>query len=159
MNIQVIAVGKVKEKYISDGLNEFLKRLSPYAGVEIKEVPDEKAPEGISPKEEEQIKTREGERILRHIKQGQVVVVLDISGRMLSSEELADRIARWGVEGKSDLVFIIGGSLGLSGAVLERADLRLSFGKMTFPHQLMRLILLEQLYRAFKINRGEPYHK
>lgn len=159
MNIRIIAVGKVKEKYISDGMAEFLKRLKPFAGVEITEVNDEKAPEGLSAKEEEQVLAREGERILRLIRQGQVVVVLAIDGKQLSSRQLADKIAAFGLEGKSDQVFVIGGSLGLHSSVMDRADLALSFGKMTFPHQMMRLILLEQVYRAFKIIRGEPYHK
>lgn len=159
MNITIIAVGRIREKYITDGINEFLKRLKPLAGVEIKEVPDEKAPEGLSAKEEEQIRGREGERILRMLRDGQVVTALAIKGTELSSEELARTIDEWGIRGRSDLAFVIGGSLGLAESVLARADLVLSFGKMTFPHQLMRLILLEQVYRAFKINRGEPYHK
>ncbi len=159
MNIRLIAVGKVREKYIADGIGEFLKRLKPIAGVGIQEVPDEKAPEGLSPGAIEQIVAREGERILRLLKPGQVVVVLAIEGNQLTSGQLADTIARLGLEGKSDLVFVIGGSLGLHKSVIERADVVLSFGKMTFPHQLMRLLLLEQVYRAFKINRGEPYHK
>ncbi|WP_418791187.1 23S rRNA (pseudouridine(1915)-N(3))-methyltransferase RlmH [Phosphitispora sp. TUW77] len=159
MNIEIIAVGKVKENYISEGLKEFLKRMKPFAVVEIKEVPDERAPEGLSDREAEQVKAREGERLLRLIKPGQVVIVLDSKGRNISSEELAEEISRWGLRGKSDLLFIIGGSLGLHCDVINRAEMVLSFGKMTFPHQLMRLLLLEQIYRAFKINRGEPYHK
>jgi len=159
MNINVLSIGKIKEPFISLGIKEFLKRLKPYAGISVIEVPDEKAPESLSQKEEEQVKAREGERILCHIKPGQVIIALDIAGKMVTSEELAKKIAQWGLEGKSDLVFIIGGSLGLSRQVLDRADICLSFGKMTFPHQLMRLILLEQIYRAFKIIRGEPYHK
>lgn len=159
MNIRVIAVGKVKDNYINSGIDEFLKRLRPYAGIRIEEVTDEKAPEGLSPKEEEIIRAREGEKILRLIKDGQVVVVLAIEGKAYSSAELAAAIAAWGLQGKSDLAFVIGGSLGLHKSILERADALLSFGKMTFPHQLMRLILLEQIYRVFKINRGEPYHK
>ncbi len=159
MNIQIITVGKVKEKYISAGLDEFLKRLKPLAAIQISEVPDEKAPVGLSAKKEEQIKAREGERILRLVRPGQVVVALATEGTMLSSEELAGLIAGWGLAGKSDIAFVIGGSLGLARDVLERADFTLSFGRMTYPHQLMRLILLEQVYRACKINRGEPYHK
>ena len=159
MNIAIIAVGKIKEKYITEGINEFLKRLKPLAGVEIKEVQNEKAPEGLSPKEKEQIRGREGERILRMLRDGQVTVALAIKSTELSSEELAQTIDAWGIRGKSDLAFVIGGSLGLAQSVLDRADLVLSFGKMTFPHQLIRLILVEQVYRAFKINRGEPYHK
>ena len=159
MNIQILAIGKVKEKYISDGLQEYLKRMRPYASIEVREVPDDKAPEGLSAMEAEQVKAREGERILRLLKPGQVVIALDSRGRMVSSEQLAEEISGWGLAGKSDLAFIIGGSLGLHSEVINRADLVLSFGKMTFPHQMMRLILLEQIYRAFKINRGEPYHK
>ncbi|MHB9093968.1 MAG: 23S rRNA (pseudouridine(1915)-N(3))-methyltransferase RlmH [Eubacteriales bacterium] len=159
MNIRFIAVGKVREKYIADGIGEFLKRLKPFADVGIQEVPDEKAPEGLSPGAIEQITAREGERILQQIKNNQTVVALAIEGKPLSSEQLAGMIAGWGLEGKSDLAFVIGGSLGLHKTVLDRADTVISFGKMTFPHQLMRLMLLEQIYRAFKINRGEPYHK
>ncbi|PKM82143.1 MAG: 23S rRNA (pseudouridine(1915)-N(3))-methyltransferase RlmH [Firmicutes bacterium HGW-Firmicutes-14] len=159
MNITIIAVGKIKERYISDGIGEFLKRLRPYADVEIKEAADEKAPENLSPKEEDQVRGREADRIIRFIKPGQVVIALDIEGAAVSSEQLAGMVREWGLAGKSDLCFIIGGSLGLHRSVTDRADLRLSFGRMTFPHQLMRLILLEQIYRAFKINRGEPYHK
>lgn len=159
MNIQVIAVGRVREKYITEGIGEYVKRLRPMAAVEVKEVADEKAPENLSAREMEQVKLREAERILRHVKDGQVVVALVIEGALLSSAELASAIAEWGLAGKSDLAFVIGGSLGLHQSVLDRADFKLSFGKMTFPHQLMRLILVEQIYRAFKINRGEPYHK
>lgn len=159
MNIQIIAVGKIKEKYFSDGINEYLKRLKPMANVEIKEIPDEKAPESLSEKEEEHVKLKEGEKILSQIRPGKLVIALAINGKDLSSEQLADIMAKSGLEGKSDLVFVIGGSLGLHNKVLERADVLLSFGKKTYPHQLMRLILVEQIYRAFKINRGEPYHK
>lgn len=159
MNIQVVTVGKIKEGYISDGINEYLKRLKPYTNIEIKEVPDEKAPETLSPKEEEQVKRREGEKILAQIKPGRTVVALAIEGRNLSSEQLAGMLAEYALSGKSDLTFVVGGSLGLHSSVIERADFLLSFGKMTFPHQLMRLILAEQIYRAFRINRGEPYHK
>lgn len=159
MNISIVAVGKIRGKYIIEGIQDFLKRLRPYAAVQITEVQDEKAPEGLSAKEEELVLFREGERILRHLKDGQLVVALAIEGKMLSSGQLADAIADWGLAGKSDVAFVIGGSLGLHKTVLDRADLLLSFGKMTFPHQMMRLILVEQVYRAFKINRGEPYHK
>jgi len=159
MNIQIIAVGKVREKFISEGMREFLKRMRPFSCVEVKEVSDDKAPEGLSAREAEQVKAREGERILKLLKPGQVIIALDSRGTMISSEQLAEEISGWGLAGKSDLVFIIGGSLGLHSEVIARADLVLSFGKMTFPHQLMRLILMEQIYRAFKINRGEPYHK
>ncbi len=159
MNIQIIAVGKVREKFITEGMREFLKRMRPFACVEVKEVSDDKAPEGLSARETEQVKSREGERILKLLKPGQIIIALDSRGTMISSEQLAEEISGWGLAGKSDLAFIIGGSLGLHSEVIARADLVLSFGKMTFPHQLMRLILMEQIYRAFKINRGEPYHK
>ena len=159
MNITVVAVGKIKEKYFSDGVKEYEKRLSRYGKVEILEVADEKTPDGASPAEEERIREKEGERILARLRDDAYTVALAIDGRMLSSEELADFIGRKGVEGTSRLQFIIGGSLGLSGAVLRRADCRLSFSKMTFPHQLMRVILLEQIYRGFRILNHEPYHK
>ncbi|MDT3700909.1 MAG: 23S rRNA (pseudouridine(1915)-N(3))-methyltransferase RlmH [Thermincola sp.] len=159
MNINIIAVGKIKERYLEEGIREYSKRLRPYAAVSISEVADEKTTEGASIKEQELVKAAEAERILRHVKPGQVVVVLAIEGQMLDSPELAQAIASWGLAGKSEVAFVIGGSLGLHKSVMERADLRLSFGKLTYPHQLMRLILTEQIYRAFKINRGEPYHK
>ncbi len=159
MNITVVAVGKIKEKYFSDGVKEYEKRLSRYGKVEILEVADEKTPDGASPAEEDRIREKEGERILARLRDDAYTVALAIDGRMLSSEELADFIGRKGVEGISRLQFIIGGSLGLSGAVLRRADYRLSFSKMTFPHQLMRVILLEQIYRGFRILNHEPYHK
>lgn len=159
MNINIIAVGKIKERYLEEGIREYLKRLRPYATVSISEVPDEKTTEGASLREQDQVKAAEAERILRLVKPGQVVVVLAIEGQMLDSRELAQAIASWGLAGKSEVAFVIGGSLGLHKSVMERADLRLSFGKLTYPHQLMRLILAEQIYRAFKINRGEPYHK
>jgi 23S rRNA (pseudouridine1915-N3)-methyltransferase len=159
VNINIIAVGKIKERYLEEGIREYSKRLRPYAAVSISEVADEKTTEGASIKEQELVKAAEAERILRHVKPGQVVVVLAIEGQMLDSPELAQAIASWGLAGKSEVAFVIGGSLGLHKSVMERADLRLSFGKLTYPHQLMRLILTEQIYRAFKINRGEPYHK
>lgn len=159
MHIKIIAVGKIKETYLAGGIGEYLKRLGPYARVEIVEVPDEKAPENASAAEEEIIRAREAEKIKRHLKPEALTVALAIPGRMLSSEGLADRLAGWALDGKSDIAFVIGGSLGLHSSVLEDADLLLSFGPMTFPHQLMRLMLVEQIYRAFKINRGEPYHK
>lgn len=159
MNIQIITVGKIKEKYFADGINEYLKRLKPMANIEMKEVADEKAPEKLSSKEEDQVKLREGERILALIKPGKTVIALAIEGKDLTSVQLAEALERLALEGKSDLVFVIGGSLGLHSTVVDRSDMLLSFGKKTYPHQLMRLILVEQVYRAFKINRGEPYHK
>lgn len=159
MNISIIAVGKLKEKYLKSGIDEYLKRLTSYAKVEIIEIPDEKAPEELSHSEMEQVKQKEGERLLSKLSQDTYVIALAIDGKMKSSEELAQSIDKLAVYGKSKIAFIIGGSLGLSNEVLQRADEKLSFSKMTFPHQLMRLILLEQIYRAFRINRNEPYHK
>ncbi|MCX7694233.1 MAG: 23S rRNA (pseudouridine(1915)-N(3))-methyltransferase RlmH [Caloramator sp.] len=159
MNITIISVGKLKEKYLKEGINEYLKRLSKYAKIDIVEVPDEKAPENLSKKEEDMVKEREGQGILKYIKDNMYVVVLDIKGKQLSSEELADFLSQRALLGESNIAFVIGGSLGLSQSVLNRANYKLSFSKMTFPHQLMRLILLEQIYRGFRIINGEPYHK
>ncbi|WP_041847868.1 23S rRNA (pseudouridine(1915)-N(3))-methyltransferase RlmH [Caldibacillus thermoamylovorans] len=159
MKISIITVGKLKEKYLKQGIDEYLKRLSAYAKVEIIEVADEKAPEHLSEAEMEEVKRKEGERILSHLSEDTYIITLEISGRMLSSEQLAAKIDELSTYGKSKLAFIIGGSLGLSKEVQKQSDLALSFSKMTFPHQLMRLILLEQIYRAYRINRGEPYHK
>jgi len=159
MNIRIISVGKIKEKYIKDGINEYKKRLSRYCFVEIIEVPDEKAPETLSLKEEGAVKDKEGEGILKHIKDSDYVVALDLRGKMLTSPELSSFISEKMISGTSTIDFIIGGSLGLSKRALKRADFSLCFSRMTFPHQLMRMILLEQIYRSFKIMRGEPYHK
>ncbi|GAV25189.1 23S rRNA (pseudouridine(1915)-N(3))-methyltransferase RlmH [Carboxydothermus islandicus] len=159
MEITIVAVGRIKEKYLKEGIAEYLKRLSPYARLAVIEVDDENAPENLSPTEAEKVVKKEGERILAKITPSSFVIALDLKGKNLSSEELADLIAEKQLGGQSKMTFIIGGSLGLSQEVLERADFKLSFGRMTYPHQLMRLILLEQIYRAFKIIRGEPYHK
>ena len=159
MKITLITVGKIKEKYFTDAIAEYAKRLSRYCKLEIVEVPDEKTPDGASESLENQIKEKEGERILSKISEGAYVVALAIEGKQLSSEELADKMEKWNVNGISHLVFIIGGSLGLTPKVLNRADFKLSFSKMTFPHQLMRLVLLEQIYRSFRIRNNEPYHK
>lgn len=159
MNISIITVGKLKEKYLKQGIDEYTKRLSSYSKIEIIEVPDEKAPEILSQAEMEQVKQKEGERILSKVAQDAHVIALAIEGKQKSSEELADTLDKLATYGKSKVAFIIGGSLGLSNDVLKRADEKLSFSKMTFPHQLMRLVLVEQVYRAFRINRGEPYHK
>lgn len=159
MNIKIISVGKLKEKYLVQGINEYVKRLGAYAKIELVEVPDEKAPENLSPAEMLQIKEKEAERILAKIKEQEYVFALAIDGKNPSSEELAKQIDQLGIQGKSQLVFVIGGSLGLSESVLKRSNTKISFGKMTYPHQLMRLILVEQIYRAYRINRGEPYHK
>ncbi|MCI8664218.1 MAG: 23S rRNA (pseudouridine(1915)-N(3))-methyltransferase RlmH [Hungatella sp.] len=159
MRITLVAVGKIKERFFEDAIREYEKRLSRYCKLEIVQVADEKTPEGAGEALENQIKEREGERILGHIRDGAYVIALAIEGRMLDSEELAERIGRLGVEGVSQIVFVIGGSLGLSGRVMERADFALSFSKMTFPHQLMRVILLEQVYRSYRILNHQPYHK
>ncbi len=159
MNISIFSVGKLKEKYLKQGIDEYLKRLGSYAKVEVIEVADEKAPENLSEVEMEQVKDKEGERILAKISDDTYVIILAIQGKMLSSEELAREIDQLATYGKSKIAFVIGGSLGLSKAVEKRADYALSFSKMTFPHQLMRLVLVEQIYRAFRINRGQPYHK
>ncbi|MFZ5353966.1 MAG: 23S rRNA (pseudouridine(1915)-N(3))-methyltransferase RlmH [Bacillota bacterium] len=158
MNIAVIAVGKLKEKYIREAVAEYAARLSKYCRLDIVEVPDEKAPENLSAAQELIIKEKEGQAVLRHIKEDTYVIALAIQGKLLSSEKLADLINDLGIRGRSSIAFIIGGSLGLSDEVLKRADYQLSFSPMTFPHQLMRVILLEQVYRGFRIIRGEPYH-
>ncbi len=159
MRITLLTVGKIKEKYWKDAIDEYVKRLSRYAKVEIVEVADEKTPDGASEAEEEQIRRIEGARLIEKIPQGSYVVTLEILGKMLDSVQLSETISDWMVKGESHLCFIIGGSLGLSKEVSARASYKLSFSKMTFPHQMMRVILLEQLYRAFRIQKGEPYHK
>lgn len=159
MQIELIAVGKLKEKYLVAGIAEYSKRMRPYAKWNIREVADEKAPETMSEVEMEQVKNKEGERLLSLIRPDAYVIALDRLGEMWTSEQLSSRIEQQVTYGKSHIIFVIGGSLGLSDTVLKRANARLSFGKITYPHQLMRLILVEQVYRAFKIMRGEPYHK
>jgi len=159
MRITVISVGKIKEKFFTDAMNEYAKRLTKYCTLTQIEVADEKAPETLSDKEMEQIKDKEGERILAKIKDSQYVISLEIAGKQLTSENLSEKLASLGLEGSSDVVFIIGGSLGLSDLVIKRSNFALSFSKMTFPHQLMKVVLLEQIYRAFRIMKGEPYHK
>ncbi|CEQ28807.1 23S rRNA (pseudouridine(1915)-N(3))-methyltransferase RlmH [Paraclostridium sordellii] len=159
MNITIISVGKLKEKYLKLGIEEFSKRLSKYCKLDIIELDDEKCPENLSDKDMEIVKNKEGQKILLKIKNNSYVIALAIDGKNLSSEELADTISRLAVRGISHITFIIGGSLGLADEVLKRADYKLSFSKMTFPHQLMKLILLEQVYRSFRINNNEPYHK
>ncbi|MFP5116267.1 23S rRNA (pseudouridine(1915)-N(3))-methyltransferase RlmH [Bacillaceae bacterium C204] len=159
MNISIITVGKLKEKYLKQGIDEYLKRLTAYAKVDVIEVADEKAPEILSELEMVQVKQKEGERILAKISQDTYVIALAIQGKLESSEELADSLDKLATYGKSKIAFVIGGSLGLSEEVIKRSNEQLSFSRMTFPHQLMRLILVEQVYRAFRINRGEPYHK
>lgn len=159
MKITCITVGKIKEKYFTMAIGEYAKRLSRYCKLEIIELPDEKTPDNASALMEEQIKQKEGERIQKAIKDDAYVIALAIEGKQMDSVELSEKLARLGVDGNSHITFIIGGSLGLSKEVLARADEKLSFSKMTFPHQLMRVILLEQIYRAYRIQYGEPYHK
>lgn len=159
MKISVLAVGKIKEKYFTAAIAEYSKRLGRYCKLEIIEVQDEKTPDKAPEAINTQIREKEGERLLSNIREDSYVIALAIQGKELSSEQLADKISGLALNGKSHIVFVIGGSLGLSDAVLKRADYQLSFSPMTFPHQLMRVILLEQVYRAFKINAGEPYHK
>ncbi|MFD1780559.1 23S rRNA (pseudouridine(1915)-N(3))-methyltransferase RlmH [Fredinandcohnia salidurans] len=157
MNITIVTIGKLKEKYLIQGINEYLKRLTAYAKVDLIELADEKAPENLSESEMEQVKQKEGERILSKLSDDTHVIALAIEGKMKSSEQLADDLENLATYGKSKIAFIIGGSLGLSKDVMKRSNDTLSFSKMTFPHQLMRLILVEQVYRAFRIIRNEPY--
>jgi 23S rRNA (pseudouridine1915-N3)-methyltransferase len=159
MNIRIVSVGKIKEKYIQEGIKEFSKRLSRYCNLDIIEIDDEKAPENLSEKDMEIVKKKEGEKILSKIPQNFYVIVLAIEGKQLSSEGLAENIENLMINGTNDICFVIGGSLGLSTDVINRSNFKLSFSKMTFPHQMMRLILLEQVYRGFRIMKGEPYHK
>jgi 23S rRNA (pseudouridine1915-N3)-methyltransferase len=159
MKTTVLCVGKIKEKYLTAAVEEYVKRLSRYTKVEIVEVADESTAEGASKKEEDQVRRTEGCRLLSRIPDGAYVIALAIEGEGMSSVQLAGRLGALTTAGESSLVFIIGGSLGLSPEVLGRADMKLSFSKLTFPHQLMRVILLEQIYRSFRIIRGEPYHK
>lgn len=159
MRITLVCVGKLKESYLVQGVAEYTKRLSRYCNLELIELADEKTPDHASDALEETIKKKEGERILKVLKEDSFCIALAIEGHMLSSEELATKIDTLGISGKSHISFVIGGSLGLSEDVLKRADYKLSFSKMTFPHQLMRMILLEQIYRAYRIINKEPYHK
>lgn len=159
MNISIVSVGKLKEKYLKMGIDEYTKRLSSYAKIDLIEVPDEKAPENLSDADMLIVKEKEGERILNKITDDSYVIALAINGKEHSSESLAKKIDQLATYGNSKVAFVIGGSLGLSDEVMKRADDTLSFSKMTFPHQLMKLILVEQVYRAFRINRNEPYHK
>ncbi len=159
MKITIISVGKIKEKFFNDAINEYTKRLSKFCKLTEEVIPDERADDSYSQAEIEQVKTREGIKIINSIPKNSYVIIMDIKGKQLSSEELAEKISNLGVNGISDITFVIGGSNGLSEDVIEKADFRLSFSKMTFPHQLFKIILLEQVYRAFKINAGETYHK
>ena len=159
MEIRILSVGKIKEKYLNAGIAEYAKRLSRYCKLTFCQVADEKTPDRASDALNEQIKDAGGQRLLKHIREQDYVIALAIDGNMVDSVELSRKIGQLGVEGKSSIAFVIGGSLGLSDAVLQRADYRLSFSRMTFPHQLMQMILLEQIYRGFRILNNEPYHK
>lgn len=159
MKIQILCVGKLKEKYLKDGIAEYLKRLQRYAVVEIIEVADEQTPDNASAAEEAQIKAKEGQRLMKYIKDDTYLIALAIEGNMLTSEQLAAKFEKLALDGHSHITMVIGGSLGLDPAIVQRADYLLSFSKMTFPHQLMRLILTEQIYRSYRIIKGEPYHK
>lgn len=159
MKVTILCVGKIKEDFYRKAILEYEKRLGRYCKVDIIEVADEKTLDSASAALEAQIKEKEGERLLRHVREGMYVVALAIDGRQLDSVQLSEKIDRLGVSGNSHLAFVIGGSLGLSRQVLKRADERISFSQLTFPHQLMRVILLEQIYRSFRIIRHEPYHK
>lgn len=159
MNITLITVGKIKEKYLRDAIDEYSKRLSRYCKLDIIELPDEKTPDNASEKEELQIKEKEGKNILSKIKENSYVIAMDLKGKHITSEEFSSLIDNLGVEGNSNITFVIGGSLGLSQEVIKRANYKLCFSKMTFPHQLFRVMLLEQIYRGYRIIKGEPYHK
>lgn len=159
MKITLITVGKIKEKYLKDAIAEYSKRLSRYCKLEIIEVADEKTPDNASETIENTIRSKEAERILKYVKEDAYIITLEIQGKQLTSEELAEKIDKLGVQGTSHIIFIIGGSIGLGEEVLQKSNYALSFSKMTFPHQLMRVILLEQVYRSYRIISGEPYHK
>lgn len=159
MQYTILCVGKLKEKYFTDAVKEYVKRLGRYAKIDVIEVADEKTPDNASSLMENQIKQKEAERLLKHVKDSAYVIALDIRGKQYDSVEFAQKISKLMVQGESHIAFVIGGSLGLHDSVLKRADERISFSKMTFPHQLMRVILLEQIYRAKRILNHEPYHK
>lgn len=159
MKVKILCVGKIKEKFYRDALDEYLKRLSKYASVTVVEVADEKTSENASDTEIDIVKEKEGERLLKHINERDFVIALAILGKQMDSVAFSKYIEGLGISGKSTIDFVIGGSLGLSDAVLKRADFQISFSKMTFPHQLMRVVLLEQIYRGMRIMKNEPYHK
>lgn len=159
MKITILAVGKIKEKYFTAAIQEYVKRLSRYCKLEIVEVADEKTPDQASEHEEDLIRAKEGERLQRYIKDGGYVIALAIDGKQTTSEGFADKLQKLWVSGKSHIIFVIGGSIGLDQKLLQESEERLSFSQMTFPHQLMRVVLLEQIYRGFRIINGEPYHK
>ena len=158
MKISIVAAGKLKEKYLTEGIKEFLKRLTPFANVNIIEINEEKMKDNPSEAEKQQVLAQEGQRLLKQVPEGSYLIVLDVYGKNLSSEELAVKIDSLALNGKSHITFLIGGAFGLSQEVRQAADLLLSFSNMTFTHQMVRLLLVEQIYRSFKINRGEKYH-
>lgn len=159
MKVKIICVGKLKEKYLVAGVKEYIKRIKGYSKIEIYEVADESIPDNCSVANEQNIKDKEGRKILDKIKQGEYVILLDVAGKLIDSIELSKQIENCMLNGRSTITFVIGGSLGHGQEIIQRADFRLSFSKMTFPHQLMRLILVEQIYRSFKILKNESYHK
>jgi 23S rRNA (pseudouridine1915-N3)-methyltransferase len=158
MRIRIVCIGKIKEKYLQSGIAEFVKRIGPYAKLEIMELDEERMPENPSEADKARVLEREGEKLLKQVKEGSELVLLDVEGKSLSSEELAGYFSNLAVNGQSDITFVIGGAFGVSSTIRKAADLRLSFSRMTFTHQMVRLLLVEQIYRAFKIIRNEPYH-
>lgn len=159
LNIKIICVGKLKEKYWKEAVSEYSKRLNAYCKLTINEVRDEKISDSNSSADEEKVKDMEGKQILKNIKDSEYVICLDLSGEELNSLQLSEKLEKLALTGTNQIDFIIGGSLGIGKEVLDRADEKMSFSKLTFPHQMIRTILLEQIYRAFKISRGEVYHK
>ena len=159
MKITILTVGKIKEKYLKDAIAEYSKRLSRYCRLEIVETADEKTPDQASEALEKQIRKKEGERLRKYLREDAYKIALAIDGKMLSSEEFAEKIERLGIQSTSHIIFIIGGSIGLDEEILKKADYLLSFSKMTFPHQLIRVFLLEQIFRSFKISNNETYHR
>lgn len=158
MKISIVCVGKIKEKYLTEGIAEFTKRLTPYCKLETIAIGEEKMPDNPSPAEKEQVLAKETERLLNAIPQNAHVVLLDLQGKEVTSPQLADLFDEWALAGKSHIAFVIGGAFGYTDALRKRADMRWSFSKLTFTHQMIRLLLVEQIYRAFKISRGEKYH-
>lgn len=159
MKITIAAVGKLKERYLKDGMAEYAKRLSRFCEFEIIEVDDEHAPDSLSPAQEAQVRQREAERLLKRVREGSYIVLLDLAGQQAGSEAFSAKLESVMLSGSSHITFIIGGSLGLDQSLIDAANYRLCLSKMTFPHQLVRLILIEQIYRAFKIMKNETYHK
>ncbi|HJF84543.1 23S rRNA (pseudouridine(1915)-N(3))-methyltransferase RlmH [Megamonas hypermegale] len=158
MKISIVCAGKIKEKYLKDGIAEFAKRLKPFTQLEFIEINEEKMKDNPSPAEKAAVLKTEGERLLKKVPAGSYLIVLDVIGKDISSEELSAKIDKLGLKGQSHITFLIGGAFGLSEQIRRRADERISFSRMTFTHQMIRLLLVEQIYRAFKISRGEKYH-